>query len=622
MSGSRKRSNVWTFFNEMEDDKSKVKCTLCNSVLSRGGTGRTGSTSALSNHLKLKHKEESEKVDKPIHSIINVGELHQPSSSRACVQQSIESSISKKWDLQDPRSQEIHNAIGEMIAVDNQPISIVEDVGFNRLIIVLKPKYPMPGRKYMSEVILPKIYEKVKLCVKKDIDQAKAVSVTTDMWTCTDNVTSFLSFTAHWLNAELAAQHRVLQMCNFTGQHTAEKIRASLETMAESWDLGSKVHIIVRDNGPNIVKATNDSPYTGKPCFIHTLQLAIKHSLDAQPNINESLTAARRIVTHFNHSSTAQEKMVLIQNELNLPKHKLIQDVTTRWNSTFYMCERLIEQKRAVSLYISDYSGSINFNNLTERQWQLVKELLTILQPFEEITRITSSNFSCISEVIPHVNILLKYLAKPASDDSNTVTMRKRLQTELKARFEGIQDDIVYTLATILDPRYKLNFFSNDKIEPARKAFLIEAIKNNDDEDSSNDDEELPRNKENIPSNETHADFWSCFEEVASAKPTLSQPIETTKSPIAAELDKYLQENLLQRDRSPYEWWVKNKAKYPLMAHLAKKWLAAPGSSVYSERLFSEAGNIYEKKRNRLLPDRAESLVFLHHNLPLLNFNY
>ncbi|XP_061723000.1 uncharacterized protein LOC133529320 [Cydia pomonella] len=207
--------------------------------------------------------------------------------------------------------------------------------------------------------------------------------------------------------------------------------------------------------------------------------------------------------------------------------------------------------------------------------------------------------------------------------------MRKRLQTELKARFEGIQDDIVYTLATILDPRYKLNFFSNDKIEPARKAFLIEAvanyiyislssirksissfdrlismvsltteaIKNNDDEDSSNDDEELPRNKENIPSNETHADFWSCFEEVASAKPTLSQPIETTKSPIAAELDKYLQENLLQRDRRPYEWWVKNKAKYPLMAHLAKKWLAAPGSSVYSERLFSEAGNIYESRK-------------------------
>jgi len=41
----------------------------------------------------------------------------------------------------------------------------------------------------------------------------------------------------------------------------------------------------------------------------------------------------------------------------------------------------------------------------------------------------------------------------------------------------------------------------------------------------------------------------------------------------------------------------------------------APPSPVYSERLFSEAGNLYEQKRNRLLPKAGEKLLFLHHNL-------
>ena len=55
--------------------------------------------------------------------------------------------------------------------------------------------------------------------------------------------------------------------------------------------------------------------------------------------------------------------------------------------------------------------------------------------------------------------------------------------------------------------------------------------------------------------------------------------------------------------------------RIPLICQLARKALSAPVSSVYSERLFSEMGQVYEKKRSRLRPDSAESLLFLHHNM-------
>jgi len=45
---------------------------------------------------------------------------------------------------------------------------------------------------------------------------------------------------------------------------------------------------------------------------------------------------------------------------------------------------------------------------------------------------------------------------------------------------------------------------------------------------------------------------------------------------------------------------------------LAKKFLSTPASFVYSERLFSEYGNIFEEKRSRLLPKSREKLLFLH----------
>lgn len=120
------------------------------------------------------------------------------------------------------------------------------------------------------------------------------------------------------------------------------------------------------------------------------------------------ISVGRRIVTHFNHSGIAQEQLHKIQGELNLPEHKLMQDVSTCWNSTFYMLSRLLEQKLSISLYLTDS----NVSNLSAEQWELLDQLLKLLQPFEEITKITSSGYSCISEVIPHVATLMRYCNK------------------------------------------------------------------------------------------------------------------------------------------------------------------------------------------------------------------
>lgn len=631
MSG-RKKSSVWTFYTET-DDQNKVKCVVCGSLISRGGSGRKASTSALTNHIRVKHDRQFAQLQHPVHSqnpiLPSVGastskteEVPVPMES-SLRQASIESSFESKWKIDDPRSKQIHRAIAEMIAVDNQPTSVVDDAGFNRLMAVLKPKYQIPSRKYITETVLVEIYDQLKKMIYDQLTAAKTITITSDMWTCINNMLCFLSFTAHWLDNNFVLQHRVLQMKSFSDQHTARNIQCVLEEIAESWNISNKIHVIITDNGRNIVKAVNDSPFVGKTCFIHTLQLAIHGALEAQKSVNEAIVAGRRIVTHFNHSKPAQEKLQLIQTELNAPKHKLIQDVSTRWNSTYYMAERLLEQKRAISLYISDNSGTINFQNLSERQWDLLKECLTLLQPFEEITKKISSSYSCISEVIPGFTILARYLVKDEVQAAcpNVNIMRVSLTAELNRRFSGIEDDRYYNLATLLDPRYKMNFFAQSNVPMIRRNFLAEFVRRSEDFENSSSDEEVthPLQSPSSANNDIHRTFWNCYEELAAVK---LPNVEETKSPIAFELDRYLADDLLPKNQCPYGWWAKNKEKFPNMSYLARIFLSSPGSSVYSERLFSEAGNVYEQKRNRLLPERAESLVFLHHNLPLVNFKY
>nr|XP_022901752.1 hepatic leukemia factor-like [Onthophagus taurus] len=46
-----KKSKVWMFFKDSEEE-SKAECTICNALISRGGKGKSATTSSLINHIK------------------------------------------------------------------------------------------------------------------------------------------------------------------------------------------------------------------------------------------------------------------------------------------------------------------------------------------------------------------------------------------------------------------------------------------------------------------------------------------------------------------------------------------------------------------------------------------
>ena len=120
---------------------------------------------------------------------------------------------------------------------------------------------------------------------------------------------------------------------------------------------------------------------------------------------------------------------------------------------------------------------------------------------------------------------------------------------------------------------------------------------------------------------QNHNTFWSYFDKIGQPNQTVAQgstPIELVKS----EVTGYLAFNPISRKDDPLNWWKEKKQAFPHISKLVMKYLSAPSSSVYSERLFSEKGNIYEEHRNRMLPRNGEMLAFLHHNLKLMNYNY
>lgn len=66
------------------------------------------------------------------------------------------------------------------------------------------------------------------------------------------------------------------------------------------------------------------------------------------PATKKMLHIARGIVTHFKHSVTSMKLLHNAQKSLGAKEKSLIQDEPTRWDSTYYMLQRLLEQKDAI----------------------------------------------------------------------------------------------------------------------------------------------------------------------------------------------------------------------------------------------------------------------------------
>ena len=214
---------------------------------------------------------------------------------------------------------------------------------------VLEPRYQLPSDKYFSETLIPEMYHNVSLKIKDALTSTSHVSITTDVWSSVAQ-DSYISLTCHYVVKEDFTQKQLcLHAAPFNDQHTGEHIGNMMNRCLEEWDLSNKVHVIVRDNGTNFVAGLRDPGLPSIPCLAHTLQLIVKDGYLAQLAVVELTAKAFKLVGHYKHSNIALQSLLSIQEQLGLSLKRLIQDETTRWNTTFYMLESLIELEVAIT---------------------------------------------------------------------------------------------------------------------------------------------------------------------------------------------------------------------------------------------------------------------------------
>lgn len=440
-------SAVWDHFSIKDDKDEEAECNICHSKVKRGGKAvRSFNTTNLIKHLaKYHHKQHEEYLKKT------------EDKKKGPTQPTLAESFAKhdKLPLNSAKAQGITRVIAEEIILDDEPLSLVSKVGFRRTIQHLEPRYNMPSRHYILENTMPQIHKDVRDNIGKQVESANALSFTTDIWSCDHRPLSLLSLTAHWIGPDFTPKSAVLHAREFRGSHTANAITDAMEHMLRTWKIDKKkVHVILRDNAPNMKKAMDQLGVPSLGCFAHILQLVVQHGLFAQRAVSDAIANGRKIVTHFKHSTKAYSELEDVECELNIEPKRLQQDVKTRWSSTKMMIDSLVHCKRALQSYASDSNSNLPAT-LTGNQWSLLEKTATVLKPFQELTAEVSAATASAADVIPSVRVLMLFLDNENEEHRGIQTMKTTLLDAVHTRFDHVETEPLYSVATMLDPRYK-----------------------------------------------------------------------------------------------------------------------------------------------------------------------
>uniref|UniRef100_A0A8C5NDS7 HAT C-terminal dimerisation domain-containing protein n=1 Tax=Gouania willdenowi TaxID=441366 RepID=A0A8C5NDS7_GOUWI len=473
-------------------------------------------------------------------------------------------------------------AITHRICKDLQPYSVVENFS-----------YDIPRRKYFTEKKIPALYEETKAGVMNALESAERVGLTCDSWT-SRATQSYITITAHFIKPH-------------TGVHIAEVLQKAVD----EWKIDTKQPVVITDNASNMTVAMELTSYQHVRCFAHVLKLASQHALKVN-TVARLLDKIRRISNYFHRSTIGAQALKRNQSLLGLTPHKLITDMSVRWNSAYEMVSRFLKQQPAICAVL--LKNVIDISN--------AEEIVEALKPM-----LVATNIMC-EEKSPTISITAPLQAQLLSDTVITSedSPLGAIHQDLLKRCTFLEEKDLLHISSDLDPRFKsLRFMSPEEVQDTYAKLLSKAVECK--EGAQVLGQQLQEDSEEMPHTNGDKDKADCELVAQNAKKRKSARVDllgqTFKNDSSASFQSESTRALAEREIKQYQdaaslpltedlllWWKSQAHVDPLLSKRAQMYLCIPGTSVAAT-----VGDNINDKRCVLTPEHANQLLFLKKNI-------
>lgn len=227
-----------------------------------------------------------------------------------------------------------------------------------------------------------------------------------------------------------------------------------------------------------------------------------------------------------------------------------------------------------------------NILGLSDRDWNKILQLNTLLEPLADATKeLSGSKYPTISIAFPIICAITQHLSIFRCVSNTIQNVCTIIEEDIERRW--MVDRPLHLLACVLDPRTKSLGIFSDTIKTNAWELL-------------------------------HEEYTLVVEN--SIEPPTKRPKTSTllkllhKEASEDEISDYKAITEVPLTVDPLKWWCSQTHLFPILSKLARKYLCIPATSVPSESLFSTAGEIVSQKRSCLGPHIVKDLLFLHKN--------
>ncbi|XP_038831160.1 E3 SUMO-protein ligase ZBED1-like [Salvelinus namaycush] len=210
--------------------------------------------------------------------------------------------------------------------------------------------------------------------------------------------------------------------------------------------------------------------------------------------------------------------------------------------------------------------------------------------------------------------MMLKSMVASDEDEPAVRDVKTAIRVNLEPRYAdpGVQD--LLHKSTALDPRFKsllhLDAAARLRVYNDFTAELVTNIQGQaTDTRGANPSPETTDDRGSPP--EKKSGMAELFGELF----TTQEQGTKSKVKVIEEVTSYRELDCIPLDADPLTWWKTKELIYPHVAMLARRYLAVPGTSVPSERVFSTAADIVTLSRSVLTVDNVDRLIFLKKHL-------
>lgn len=153
----------------------------------------------------------------------------------------------------------------------------------------------------------------------------------------------------------------------------------------------------------------------------------------------------------------------------------LIQEVATRWNSSYYMAERVLNQQQPICATLMELKNGELMS--TDGEFKTFKHFVQVMKPFVDITEaLGAEKWVMISTLTSLLyKILNVYLKTSDGDDRVVVSTKQAMYRDLSGRYYGTPR-VVLNKATLLDARFKSLPFLKPEEKDDIAAAIVEEI--------------------------------------------------------------------------------------------------------------------------------------------------